>query len=408
MISLFRRQPRALVFGFLYTLGSSPGQTFFISVFLPVISVSIATEMADISYLYALATVASAVALPFIGRLIDRCDLLRFGVSVGLMLTLACVAIAAAVGPLSLLLGFFALRLFGQGLMSHTGITAAARYFEEDRGKALALTSLGFAAGEALLPVAAVLLIDRIGWRWSFITAGLVLGILTAAAAAWQVRHLTSFRAPVARSGSSVGRASLWRSAYVWWLMPVLLASPFVLTAVIFYQALIAQELGLSLALFAGSFVAYALARIPGSLLAGPLIDRFSGRALLPVQLLPGALGMIILATFGSAWSVIAYYALIGLTSGLDGAIRSAAVAEMVDPAELGAARSSLASLAVLSTAAGPAAVGLLIGGGVSLSATLWLGAALFLVASLLAFAANLRFGIIGVRPEAVAGTLGK
>lgn len=408
MISLLRREPRALVFGFLYTLGSSPGQTFFISVFLPVISVSLATEMPDISYLYGLATVASALALPILGRLIDRIDLLRFGVSVGLMLTLACVTISAAVGPLSLFFGLFALRLFGQGLMSHTGITATARYFEEDRGKALALTSLGFAAGEALLPMTAVLLIEQIDWRWSFIAAGLVLGILTAAAAAWQVRHLESFRTPVPRSRSPAVRASLWRSAYVWWLMPVLLASPFVVTAIIFYQALIAQELGLTLALFAGSFVAYALARIPGSLLAGPLIDRFSGRALLPVQLLPGALGMIILATFGSAWSVIAYYALIGLTSGLDGTIRSAAIAEMVDPSELGAARSSLASLAVLSTAAGPVAVGLLLEAGASLSAVLWMGAALFILASLIALAANLRFGILGARAKTVAKTLGK
>jgi MFS family permease len=97
------------------------------------------------------------------------------------------------------------------------------------------------------------------------------------------------------------------------------------------------------------------------------------------------------------------YYALIGFTSGLDGTIRSAAVAEMVDPSELGAARSSLAALAVLSTAAGPAAVGLLLGAGFTLRGTLWLAAGVFLVASLLALAANLRFGIKPARPARAA-----
>jgi MFS family permease len=409
MISLLRREPRALAFGFMYTLGSSPGQTFFISVFVPAIAASLATGVPEVSFLYAMATLASALTLPFLGRLIDRIDLVRFGLAVGLMLTVAGFAIAAAAGPLSLFAGFYALRLFGQGLMSHTGVTATARYFREDRGKALALTSLGFAAGEALLAVTAVLLIELIGWRWSFVAAGSVLGILTAAAAAWQVRHMHAFRRPVARAADGSGkRSSIWRSAYIWWLMPVFLASPYVLTAVIFYQGMIARELGLTLALFAGSFVAYALARIPGSLVAGPLVDRYSGRALLPIQLLPGALGLAILASFGSVWSVILYYALIGFTSGLDGTIRSAAVAEMVHPSELGAARSNLTSLAVLSTAAGPATIGLLLGVGISLTGTLWLGAAFFLAASLLAFFANLHFGVTGGESARLAHTLGK
>lgn len=405
MLSLLRREPRVLAFGFLYSFGSSPGQTFFISVFLPAISVSLATGMADISFLYGIATVASAFALPFIGRLIDRVDLVHFGIAVGLVLTLATVTISAAAGPLSLLLGFFALRLSGQGLMTHTGITATSRHFEADRGKALALTSLGFALGEGLLPIAAVLSIGLVGWRWSFITAGLLMGVGTAALGAWQVRRLSRFRAPMplaADQRRSFG-GPLWRSAYFRWLIPVLLASPFVVTAIIFYQGLIAEEMGMTLELFAGAFVAYALARVPGSLVAGPLIDRFSGRALLPFQLLPGALGIIILATFGTAWSVLLYYALVGFTGGLDGTIRSAAIAEMVDPSELGAARSSVASLAVLSTAAGPAAIGLLLQFGLSLWSSLWMAAGMFILASVIAFIANLRFGIYPLRQTSPA-----
>lgn len=392
MIPLLRREPRALAFGFLYTFGSSGGQTFFVSIFVPAIAASLAIGIEDVSFLYAAATVASALALPFAGRLIDRIDVARYGLGVGAGLSLACILTALAVGPLSLLLGLFALRLFGQGLMTHTGVTPTARWFREDRGKALALTSLGFAAGEALLPVTAVVLIGLLGWRWSLAGSGLVLGLLAAVAAAWTVRHLAEFRAPLPREADAArsGAAALWRSGYFWALTPVLLASPFAATALIFYQGLIADSFGLGLALFAGAFVAYALARVPGSLVAGPLVDRFSGRALLPLQLLPGALGIAVLAASGSVWAVPVYYALIGFSGGLDATIRSAAVAEMVAPSELGAARSFLASLAVLSTAAGPAAAGLLLAAGYGVPALLWGAAALLVAASLAALAANL------------------
>ncbi len=61
-----------------------------------------------------------------------------------------------------------------------------------------------------------------------------------------------------------------------------------------------------------------------------------------------------------------------------------------------------------ISAAAGPAAIGLLLSPGVTLTATLWLGAAVSLGASLLPFAANIRFGIVGGRAAKLAHTLGK
>ena len=52
-----------------------------------------------------------------------------------------------------LVLAIFLLRQTGQGLASHVGTTAMARYFDADRGKAVALAALGFAAGESAVTV---------------------------------------------------------------------------------------------------------------------------------------------------------------------------------------------------------------------------------------------------------------
>ena len=46
-----------------------------------------------------------------------------------------------------------------------------ARYFEDTRGRAIAVTALGFTAAEAALPVAAVAAIGEFGWRHAYLGA---------------------------------------------------------------------------------------------------------------------------------------------------------------------------------------------------------------------------------------------
>ena len=54
---------------------------------------------------------------------------------------------------LFLLLIIFSLRFFGQGAMGHAGETTMARYFGQNRGKALSVSTLGGMTGVMLLPM---------------------------------------------------------------------------------------------------------------------------------------------------------------------------------------------------------------------------------------------------------------
>jgi MFS family permease len=395
-IDLVQREPRSIAFGFMYTFGSSAGQTFFISIFVPSMAASFAIEAEQFGYLYGAATIVSAVCLPFVGRLVDRLDLLHFGIATGLLLALACIAMAASIGPVTLFASLAALRLFGQGLMTHTAMTATSRYFVADRGKALSLTGLGHAAGEALLPLAAVTLIAMIGWRFSFALSGLVLGVLVSITAAYQVRQMMRFRRPGNEAGprmrSAAAGVPIWRLPAFWALMPIMIAAPFTLTALIFHQGLIAAGSGLPLTVFAASFVVFALMQVPGSILGGRWIDQVSARMLLPWHLLPAMAGIALLALAGTAWSVVGYLALSGFANGSGAILRSAVIAEMVPTASIGAARSIASSAMVLSTAAGPAVFGLLYGLGLSTQALLWTAFGVFGIASMLAAMANQLF----------------
>jgi sugar phosphate permease len=155
---------------------SSFGQTFFISLFGGEIRQSFDLSHGEFGTVYATATMLSAATLVWAGRLIDRMPLARFAAVVLAGLAAMSLLIGAAWSVPALVVAVYGLRLFGQGLASHTGITAMARYFEAERGRAIGIASLGHPVGEFLLPLLVVAAFAVVGWRslWSGIGIALL------------------------------------------------------------------------------------------------------------------------------------------------------------------------------------------------------------------------------------------
>ena len=146
--------PRFLGFGFLLAFLSSAGQTYFIGVFGADIQAEFGLDAGSWGRIYMFGTLASALLINWSGALIDRIDLRLFTALALLGLSAACLMMGSVASPAMLIFAIFLLRHFGQGLCSHAGITSMARYHDVDRGKAIALAAIGFAFGEAMLPVA--------------------------------------------------------------------------------------------------------------------------------------------------------------------------------------------------------------------------------------------------------------
>lgn len=133
--------------------------------------------------LYMLATLASALTLPWLGRTLDLMPgwkVVRFTMPA---LALACVLIAVARSVVLLTLALYLLRLFGQGMMTETAFTEAGRWFVANRGRAMSLIVPGQQAGSAILPIF-VVLIDRASgnWRTAWIASAalvIVIGLPT-------------------------------------------------------------------------------------------------------------------------------------------------------------------------------------------------------------------------------------
>lgn len=367
-----------IAFGFLMTLGSSFGQTYFIGIFGPEIQAEFDLSHTAWGTIYMIGTLASAALLPWTGKQIDRLDLRVYT-------TLACVFLIGACGFISLVnsttmlvLAIFLLRQSGQGLMSHIGVTSMARYFDAERGRAIAIVTLGYALGEAVLPVLAVLAIAWVGWRWSYVGAALLLAVGIIPAALWLLKghadrhrqHL-SWLAERTRSGGDGGRswtrAEVLRDARFYLLLPGVLAPAMVLTGMFFHHLTLADAKGWSHTWITSAYAAYAVATSFASLASGPLIDRFGATWLVRLLLLPLILAMIIISEFDNPWAVWPYMILGGINTGIAYTAVTALWAELYGVAHMGAVKSLTTALSVFATGLGPVTMGILMDFGISI-----------------------------------------
>src|SRR5687767_5103780 len=95
-LALLRRDAPTLSYCCSFTFGSSVGQTFFVSLFMPSVAVAVQVSHAQLATLYGVATILSALSLPWLGRLLDRTDISRYGLAVGFAAMAGCVLMAAS------------------------------------------------------------------------------------------------------------------------------------------------------------------------------------------------------------------------------------------------------------------------------------------------------------------------
>ncbi len=397
-----------LAFGFTMTFASSVGQTFFIGAFGPAVRGEFGLSHTAWSAIYMAGTLLSAACLPWTGQQIDRLPLRRYTglVLAALVLAAAFMAIVPTAGLL--VLAIFLLRQTGQGLTSHIGTTAMARHFHAGRGKAVAMASLGFASGEAVLPLLVVLAIGAVGWRATYGVAALVLAVFLPPIVWWLLRrHENGDRAhdlrpaPSDRSpagSASWSRAQVLRHGRFYLLLPAVTAPSFIGTALFFHHLALAEAKGWGAAWITGGYWIYAVGSVLASLVAGPLIDRITAVRVMPSFLLPMALGLLFIWGFDGRYWAWPYLFLLGLSSGITYTALTALWAEMYGVRHLGAIRSLVVSLSVFSSALGPLVMGAMMDAGFSVETI----CGLFALYSLLA-TGLMRFGLMGQpRPSPV------
>jgi MFS family permease len=368
---------RFLAFGFLVAFSSSFGQTISIGVFGPALRAEFGLSHGDWSLVYMTGTLASALVLPWSGRLIDQLDLWVFTVAACIGLAVACFVTITAGHVALLVFAVFLLRQFGQGLMSHTSVTSMARYFDANRGKAISLGSLGFSAGDAVLPFFAVLGIATVGWRATYAAAGVILLVVVVPVTLWLLkghgernqRHLDALTAPgfEQAAGRQWTRAEVLRDPRFYILLIGIEATSLIGTGLFFHHLHLADFKGWTHGWITGNYVIYAVATLATMLVAGRLVDRIGALRLVPLHLLPLVFGLVIVAVFDAPLWASLYLLAMGVTTGLAFTSVVAMWAEMYGVRHIGAIKSLVSATMVFTSALGPPFIGVMIDAGVGM-----------------------------------------
>jgi MFS family permease len=391
VLKLIRAEWQLLLFGFLMTFWSSPGQTFLISLFSGEIRAELSLSDGEFAAIYSLATLASAIVMIWSGALIDRMDLKRLSIAIVLGLAIGCGMMSFSSSIFTLLVSLFLLRQLGQGLMFIISSTAMVRYLDEHKGKASALASMGYAVAEAVMPSMLVALLLWVGWRQSWQIAGLLLVTFMVPAILYLLRghsqrHETylSHLASEATGDTRVYRKRQWtraevvRDRYFYLFAPGLMSQPLMFTGFIFHQVHLVESKGWPLLGWAALFSLYAVVSVAAKLVTGPLIDRYGAIRMVPLVALPMGIGLIILALGSSLlWGGV-FLVLTGITVGFQSTVTAPFWSEMYGNQHLGAIKSLGAAAMVFCTAVSPIVIGWQIDVGTSMD-TLAAAAALYI-----------------------------
>lgn len=373
--------------GMLLTCLSSFGQTFFIALFAADIQAAFDLSHGTWGSMYTIGTTASAIVMVWAGRQADVFRVCTLGAMSLAALALACLAMAFNPWLWMLPVVIFALRLTGQGMMSHIAAVAMARWFVATRGRALSIAALGFSIGQAFLPIAVVALMAYFDWHMIWILCALiaVLGIPVL------LRLLSQERTPasMAKSSESFGmnsahwtRHDLLRHPLFWLMVPALLGPSAFNTAFFFHQVHYAEVVGITNMQMVGYFPLYTLATIGAMMLSGALLDRVGTAKLLPFHQLPMVLAFTI---FASHVVGLGYgFVFLAMSAGAQTTLVAAFWAEFYGTAHLGAIKAMAAAVMVLGSAIGPGLTGALIDFGIGIE-TQYYGVALYFVATTLA-----------------------
>ncbi len=375
---------------------SSFGQTYVIAVFAGDLRAEFGLSHAAWGGLYAAATTASALAMVFAGGLTDRLRVRHLGPLVMLGLALAALVMAQVQTLWTLGLAVFLLRFFGQGMMSHTALTAVARWFVASRGRAVSIVSLGPSLGEAFLPMIFVALNARFDWRMLWIGVAMLLVALAPVIRALLRHERTPQSFDAAGGATGIGgrmwtRAEVLRDPLFWLMIPALMGPPTWNTAFFFHQVHLAGVKGWSHATLVSLFPFYTLCGVAAALGSGWLIDRIGTARMLPWYLLGMAAGYAVFALAVSPLTGALGLMLMGLSLGLHATMMSTLWADAYGTRHIGAIRAMLGAVMVLGTAIGPGLTGVLIDRGLDYARQGWGVAAYFLGAALLAGIAGRR-----------------
>jgi MFS transporter, OFA family, oxalate/formate antiporter len=344
---------------------SMPGQTSGISVFLDYIIDDLGVSRSGVSTVYALATVAGSLALPFVGRYIDRRGPRRSVVVFTIAFALACVLVSLAGTLLALFAVFTLIRALGAGALGLVSMNSVNIWFVRRRGFAVGLAGAGFAVALAVIPGAMDALISRVGWREAWVVMGVLVAVVMLPVGGGFFRGHPELYGLTPDGGRTGGRtpvanerdydlAEARRTLTFWLYVGGGFLSSALATGLVFHHYSIMDASGVGRTTASTMFATFGIGTAVAGLVAGYLMDRIPPRFLLSACTGLVGVGMLVATRVSTPGQVLAYGALFGAMNGISTAVFSSVFAYYFGRRHIGAITGVVSTILVAASAAGP------------------------------------------------------
>jgi OFA family oxalate/formate antiporter-like MFS transporter len=365
------------------TLGflmSIPGQTMGMAVFTDPFIDATGLTRTELSLAYLFGTVGSAFFLTRAGGWYDRYGG-RFMIAAssfmlgGMVMFLSFVdSITQLLGGgafVLMLLGYFGVRFFGQGVLTSCANNVLLLWFVKRRGLVTGIRGIFVSFGFSVAPLGLAYLILEFGWRGTLWFLAAIVGIGFASLALVFIRDNPASMGLAADGGSieASDKTNLENSSKtmrearkdpVFWIYTISLSMHALFgTALTFHVVSIFAEAGRSREEAFGYFFPSAVFATATNLFASWLVDRHRLKPFLIVMLMAFIAGAFGLLNLDKAWGFWLLAAGFGGGSGLWVVISNLAFIRFYGPLNLGSISGLSTSFAVFGSAVGPAAFSL-------------------------------------------------
>lgn len=312
---------------------SGPGQTYSISIFIDQYIQHFGWSRSLVSMIYSLATLSAGFLMFNIGSLIDRYGHRRMSVFVGILLALTCFLNSLVSNVVMLAIGFFFIRLFGQGAMTLIPNTLVPQWFIRKRGRALSFMAIGSFLSAASFPLMNAWLIQTYNWSWTWIIWGSALLFLYLPLALIFIRNkpedIRLLPDNIPNHGTQEKEAHehievSWtfeeaKQSKVFWLLIFCAGVPAMInTGLAFHLVSILEGKDVPATVTATVLSVMAMTGFPITFIAGFLLEKIKVNIILSFMFLGEVLFVLCLIFTNSSITAIIYGLIWGITGGLE------------------------------------------------------------------------------------------
>jgi len=364
------------------------GQTYGVSVFNPSLLDTLGISLSALTGAYMVGTLFASLPQAFIGSLMDRFGIRWVMTAVVILLGGACLFFSTVNSLWTLLLGFFLLRLLGQGGLSLLAGNIPAMWFREKLGMVTGIVSGGFSISMAVIPAFFLFLINRLGWRAAYARLGLLVWIIMLPILIIIFRNNPGeIKQRIDGADETDGTASekvtfgqnsfdlkTARKTPAFWILLINVSLwAMIVTAIFFNLLSIFDSQGISSSVAAATYTTYAIASLITQIVAGPIADRGSLQYLLLACMSALAAGVVVLTLATSPWIAHSYAVLLGISTGLISLVGGTMFARYYGRKHLGKLRGSVITAQVASSSMGPFITGIIYDQTGSFQISLWI-----------------------------------